>query len=426
MIAVRLLPEIKIFAHSISVPCPDLDFVRLGIALSQAGDKKAQQVSSVLADSPSLLLFSLHHFFCERDASPDSAKQLAPWFADYFQELAAKIHFNFPVSEKKHSQRFVVSPDSIRGLSNRELKKSLVKYAKSLPGTKDASIKNWVKTIVGASISGESFSTSQVPIQKVFQLSGQICAMEAQFEARLLDEKLEAMKQLAYGASHEINNPLANISTRAQSLLVVEDNPERRRKLAVIYEQAIRAHDMISDMMLFAHPPELNLEHVEVGEIVKQVLQEMRLAIRQRNAQADLKIYPGVKKASLDKTQFSVALKALIRNSLESIEARESSEGGRIIVRIWPEYSETLSVSVADNGAGIAKNAEKHLFDPFFSGREAGRGLGFGLSKAWRIAQLHSGELVWDRAYQAGTQFTMRLPSKRKISTSRIDKSRAA
>ncbi|PQO47752.1 histidine kinase dimerization/phospho-acceptor domain-containing protein, partial [Blastopirellula marina] len=69
------------------------------------------------------------------------------------------------------------------------------------------------------------------------------------------DDKLASLKRLAYGASHEINNPLANIASRAQALLVDENDPDRRHELATIYAQAMRGHEMIADLMLFARPP---------------------------------------------------------------------------------------------------------------------------------------------------------------------------
>ena len=78
------------------------------------------------------------------------------------------------------------------------------------------------------------------------------------FDRRLEHEKLESLKELAYGASHEINNPLANIAARAQTLLADETDPERARKLSAIHRQAMRAHEMISDLMLFARPPKLD------------------------------------------------------------------------------------------------------------------------------------------------------------------------
>src|SRR5215475_2776470 len=98
----------------------------------------------------------------------------------------------------------------------------------------------------------------------------------ASFEARLEREKHESLKELAYGASHEINNPLANIAARAQTLLEDEHDPERRRKLVAIHRQAMRAHEMIADLMLFARPPQLNIAEFDLGQLVRRVVDEAR------------------------------------------------------------------------------------------------------------------------------------------------------
>ena len=139
-----------------------------------------------------------------------------------------------------------------------------------------------------------------------------------EFEARLLQEKLESMKQLAYGASHEINNPLANISTRAQSLMAGEFNPERRRKLAINFSRRCGS-EMISDMMLFAHPPSIKPEHVDVYDIARDVLEKCgppSAAVTQRPT---LGHTPTSTRSGSNSTQISVAFKALVRNSLEAI-----------------------------------------------------------------------------------------------------------
>src|SRR6188508_1914643 len=94
--------------------------------------------------------------------------------------------------------------------------------------------------------------------------------------AALEAAKLEALYQFAYGLSHEINNPLANIATRAQSLLADEPDPERRRKLATIVQQAFRAHEMIADLMLFARPPTLRPESVDLARLADTVVAEMQ------------------------------------------------------------------------------------------------------------------------------------------------------
>src|SRR5438309_5490961 len=87
------------------------------------------------------------------------------------------------------------------------------------------------------------------------------------FDSALEAAKLQALYNFAYGLSHEINNPLANISARAQTLLLDEKNPERRRKLATIVQQAFKAHEMIADLMLFARPPALRPEAVDLAKL---------------------------------------------------------------------------------------------------------------------------------------------------------------
>ncbi len=264
-----------------------------------------------------------------------------------------------------------------------------------------------------------------------FRQSHETC--ETEFEKRLLEEKLAAMKQLAYGASHEINNPLANISTRAQTLMVEESDPERRRKLAVIYEQALRAHEMISDMMLFANPPKLVRAATDVRLLIAKLAKEIAGELGRGTPgelqlsppiELEVRIGPDIKDVMIDATQICVALKALIRNSIEAI--RSAGRPGKIGVRVGYR-ADQIWFTITDNGVGISSATKRHLFDPFYSGREAGRGLGFGLSKAWRIARLHGGTLWYDEDWadgleendrtgaDLGARFILSLPSERLI-----------
>ena len=110
---------------------------------------------------------------------------------------------------------------------------------------------------------------------------------QADFERRLEREKLDAMKELAYGASHEINNPLANIAARAQTLLDDEQDPQRRQKLIAIHRQAMRAHEMISDLMLFARPPKLNLTSFSLPELIHKVVGGLSALAEERSVQLD-------------------------------------------------------------------------------------------------------------------------------------------
>lgn len=227
------------------------------------------------------------------------------------------------------------------------------------------------------------------------------------FEQRLHEEKMASMKQLAYGASHEINNPLANIASRAQTLMMDEDDPGRRRRLAKINEQAFRAHEMIADMMLFAHPPKPDFTEVDPVQLVQTVVEEMQESAAEQQTVIQFLPQP-VAGVQVDKTQLAVAVKALLRNSLESLQ-----NAGTVEIEVQQldvESRQILMITVADDGPGISPESIRHIFDPFYSGREAGRGLGFGLSKAWRIAELHGGEISAESTCHAGARFCLRIP----------------
>jgi signal transduction histidine kinase len=230
---------------------------------------------------------------------------------------------------------------------------------------------------------------------------------------KLEQEKLAALVELAYGASHEINNPLANIATRAQLLLRDEPHPERRRMIAAIHAQAMRAHEMIADLMLFARPPQLALGEVDLNRVVEEVARQWQSQADEQATELALSPCEAPVVCRADETQLAVAVGALVRNALEAL-----ANGGWVELAVRREGTAQaapalpLVIEVRDNGPGMSEETRRHAFDPFYSGREAGRGLGFGLSKCWRIVQEHGGEVILDGRLGAGTQVTVRLPER--------------
>lgn len=228
--------------------------------------------------------------------------------------------------------------------------------------------------------------------------------LEQEFTVTLEREKLASLRELAYGASHEINNPLANISTRAQTLLRDETDPQRRRKLETINRQAFRAHEMIADMMLFAKPPDLVRDEVNLGELIDEVVNEL---LDEASEQGTALVAHGLDNdcvLRLDGNHLAVALKALCENSLQAV-----ATGGEVSLRLTNADREAC-IRVSDSGPGIPLEVRPHIFDPFYSGREAGRGLGFGLSKCWRIVEQHGGSIEVESRDAIGATFTIRLP----------------
>jgi len=222
-------------------------------------------------------------------------------------------------------------------------------------------------------------------------------------------QKLDAMKELAYGASHEINNPLANIATRAQSLLRDESHLERRRALEAIYRQAMRAHEMISDLMLFARPPRLEIESFDLCNVIESLADELADECQRRNIRLAVDA-PAPVEISGDRQQLHVAVKAIVENAIEAI-----GQDGAVEISLRqvasPATQPSVKIEVTDTGPGISAEAQPHLFDPFYSGREAGRGLGFGLSKCWRIVTDHGGTVEVESGAESGATFAIELPT---------------
>jgi signal transduction histidine kinase len=231
-----------------------------------------------------------------------------------------------------------------------------------------------------------------------------VAELRAAFDAALEAEKLEALAEFAAGAGHEINNPLTVISGRAQLLLRDETDTERRRTLALIRAQAVRVHEMIADMRLFARPPEPEWKPVDLAAIIDRIAQELGDEYARQEIAVVRTGQVGVVPVEADPVQMNVALRALCRNSAEAI-----GRAGRIELEIRPEPDEVL-VLVRDTGPGITSEERRHIFDPFFSARQAGRGLGLGLSKAWRIVTNHGGRIEVESQPGHGATFVIRLP----------------
>ena len=229
------------------------------------------------------------------------------------------------------------------------------------------------------------------------------------WQRKLEEEKLAALAEFAAGAGHEINNPLAVICGRAELLLRQETHPERRRDLTTIHAQARRVYEMIADLMLFARPPRLVLEALDLTSLLKELAGELAPRCKERGIDLGMELDRKPIEVLADHTQLLVALRALCDNALEALEA-----GGRIEIasRIEGDKDGRMArVEVRDNGPGFDHDVRRHLFDPFFSGRAAGRGLGMGLAKCWRIVRLHEGMIDVESEPGEGATFMIRLPS---------------
>ena len=146
-----------------------------------------------------------------------------------------------------------------------------------------------------------------------------LATLETRFDERLEEEKLEALAEFAAGAGHEINNPLAVISGRAQLFLRHEQDSERRRELAVINTQRRRMYEMIADLMLFARPPQPRFAECDLTELIDTVVSELVPRTEEAGVSLLVALPDELPSIQADNTQLQVALRAVLENSLEAM-----------------------------------------------------------------------------------------------------------
>ena len=218
-------------------------------------------------------------------------------------------------------------------------------------------------------------------------------------ERQLRDMKLEALAEFAAGAGHEINNPIATIVGRAALLLKDETDPERRRALETIGGQAYLVRDMIGDAMTFARPSPPRFEQIVAAIEIERVLETFRERFERANITIEQELDESLRIAA-DREQFRVVISCLLKNELEVLSSGNCVRLG--LSALPGRESAFAQLTLSDDGPGLTETEREHLFDPFFSGRQAGRGLGFGLSKCWRIVGLHGGSINANCASPSG------------------------
>jgi signal transduction histidine kinase len=223
-------------------------------------------------------------------------------------------------------------------------------------------------------------------------------------EARLEQRKLDALSEFAAGAGHELNNPLAVIVGRAQLLLSRTDDAETARSLRIMLNQAGRAHRILRDLMFVGRPPGRRLRSCRPSELLRESVRDFQEECAARGIRLSSEIDEAVPPAWTDPDALRHLADILIRNAVQA-----TPSGGKIQVGSRLNLDDVLWW-FSDSGPGLAPAEAAHLFDPFFCGRQAGRGLGLGLPRAARIVEMAGGLLSWSSNPGQGTVFQINLP----------------
>jgi signal transduction histidine kinase len=235
--------------------------------------------------------------------------------------------------------------------------------------------------------------------------------IQTSFQTICQSEAKRQIYNLVYGLSHEINNPLANISARAEQLISRTSNASDRKSLATIVDQAMKAHEMIAELMLAVQIPKLNTGKIVLGEFLSQVEETIRPKFE--NAKIQFEVLATTSRESIvgDRTALLEAVLCGLRNALENCRIGDRVQ--LVVETLCDSSSRSLNeirMAIVDNGPGMTPTQIANAWDLFYSGREAGRGLGMGLAKLQRVVELHSGRVWMESVPGGGTSLEIRLP----------------
>jgi signal transduction histidine kinase len=224
--------------------------------------------------------------------------------------------------------------------------------------------------------------------------------------ARLREaERLATAGELAAGMAHEIRNPLAAI-VNATALLTDEAGltpDERTSTLAAVRTEARRLNRILSDFLHFARPQEARRTPGDIREVVQHVSALIRDDYS-RAARVDVKVAvdPGVPRFAFDRDQVTQVLWNVALNGVEAMNGR-----GRLSLEVARQNGD-VALAISDTGPGIPRERLPRVFEPFYSGKPNGSGLG--LTIAERIVAAHGGRIQIDPAPGGGTRVTLLFP----------------
>lgn len=221
------------------------------------------------------------------------------------------------------------------------------------------------------------------------------------------NESMARLGEMAAGAAHEMNNPLAVIAGRSQLLSMTLASGSKESKAAkTICDQAHRLSDLISSLRMFADPPKATRVPTDVSQMLQEVVRTIRLDYREMPAGCE--IYLQMKKeipiVNLDPAQISQAVNELMGNAIQSCP--------RTLVQLTAATTpdNELMIQISDDGVGMDEHTLAHAMDPFFSAKPAGRRAGMGLPRAQQLAAAHGGRIELRSSHPRGSVVTLFIP----------------
>ncbi|MBI4904875.1 MAG: PAS domain S-box protein [Acidobacteria bacterium] len=232
----------------------------------------------------------------------------------------------------------------------------------------------------------------------------------SELEKQLMQaDKLSSIGLLAAGVAHEVNTPLAVISSYAQMLAkqVTEDDP-KSKLLEKIAKQTFRASEIVNSLLNFSRTSTTTYEDLDMIKVLRETLTLIDHQLKKTGVHVDAQLgdTPGIVKGNSGKLQ-----QVFLNLFLNARDAMET--GGTLTVRS-SRYGDALHIEVSDTGSGIEPEHLARIYDPFFTTKGAKKGTGLGLAITYGIVKEHGGHIDVDSRSGQGTRFVLEFPLVRK------------
>jgi PAS domain S-box-containing protein len=217
-------------------------------------------------------------------------------------------------------------------------------------------------------------------------------------------ERLAAIGELSTYVAHEIRNPLFSIGGFANALLRHPGLTEEvREKARIIFTESRRLDVIVSNIINFARPTRQEMGVFDVDPVIRQTLSLMTLGSEERGIRAEALVEDGLPRAVGNAENLKQCLINLVKNSLEAMPG-----GGSLIIRCRRD-GDMVRISVEDTGRGIAPEIRPQIFNPFFSTKDSGAGLGLAMTS--KIIDEMGGKVELKSQVGEGTTVTLSLPA---------------
>ena len=228
-------------------------------------------------------------------------------------------------------------------------------------------------------------------------------------EEMALHKRLVALGKLSAGIAHEIRNPLSSIRGLAQFVYnSFSKTDERKEDLNTIIQEVDRLNKLVVQVLDFAKLKKPNLIRFSLNDLIRKITELFKLEIKDKQIKFSLELSPDISQIQADEDQVRQILMNVIINAIQAIpkkgEIKIKTE--KCLLRGEP----AIKLIIEDSGIGIPEKDFNQIFDPFFSTKDKGSGLG--LSIVYKLIEAHQGEIKVESKEGEGTKFVIFLPQK--------------